>query len=240
MNTAAPSLLSGARTRQPFYLVMSIALGTIAVLGFSKTIPGDLQVVGFPPLLWLHAAAFSAWVLLFVAQPLLVINGLVRSHRWLGWAGALLACAMVVLGAMAILMGLWADAVPPFYPHGLFLIRGAIGLLLFAGFVAVGAQRRRQPGWHKRLMLFASIIVVIPGLVRAMPLYLFGANWPFVVDGLVDLIACAGPAADLLYERRVPPAYLCGLAAIVLGQVLTYLLAPSHLAIALLHALNTS
>ena len=240
MNTAAPSLLSGARTRQPFYLVMSMALGTIAVLGFSKTIPGDLQAVGFPPLLWLHAAVFSAWVLLFVAQPLLVMNGLVRLHRWLGWAGALLACAMVVLGAMAILMGLWADAVPPFYPHGLFLIRGAIGLLLFAGFVAVGVQRRRQPGWHKRLMLFASIIVVLPGLERAMPLYLFGANWPFVVDGCIDLIACIGPAADLAYERRVHPAYLCGMAAIVLGQALTYSLAPSYLATVLLHALNTS
>lgn len=240
MHVIASSASPRVSRRPRFYLVMSVVLGGIAVLGFSRTVPGDFQIPGFPALLWVHAAAFTAWVLLFVTQPALVMSGSVRLHRRIGWAGAALACAMVALGAWAIFFGLWADAVPPFYPHGLFLIRGLIGLLLFAGFVAAGVLRRKQAGWHKRLMLFASIIVVLPGLERAMPLFLFGANWPFAVDGTIDLIACAGPALDLMREGRIHPAYLCGLAAIVVVQLATYLLAPSGLAIALLHALGTS
>jgi uncharacterized membrane protein YozB (DUF420 family) len=239
MTTAASILSSGVKTRQKFYLIMSLVLCGIAVLGFSRTIPGDLQMPGFPPLLWFHAAAFIAWVALSITQPALVMNGSVRLHRRLGWAGAALACCMVALAAAAILLGLWADAVPPFYPHGLFLVRGFVGLMVFGGLVAAGVLHRRQPEWHKRFMLCASIIVVLPGLERAMPLFLFGADWPFAVDGTIDLIACAGPAADLLRDRRVHPAYLYAVGAIVFGQLATYLIAPSPVAVMLLHALGT-
>jgi hypothetical protein len=240
MSMAASGLSAHVHSRQPFFLVMSLLLGGIAALGFSRTIPGDLQSPGFPPLLWLHAGVFTSWVLLFIALPALVMSGAVRLHRRLGWVGAALACAMLALGAAAILMGLWADAVPPFYPHGLFLIRGFLGLLLFGGLVAAGVLQRQRSEWHKRLMLCASLIVILPGLERAMPLYLFGANWPFAVDATIDLIACAGPAVDLIWARRVHPAYIYGVGAIMLGQLVTYAIAPSRLAILLLHALGTS
>jgi len=46
---------------------MSGVLAGIAILGFSRTVPGDLATPGFPALLWMHAAVFTSWVLLFVA-----------------------------------------------------------------------------------------------------------------------------------------------------------------------------
>ncbi len=222
-----------------FYILMSVLLGGIAVAGFSRTIPGDFTAPGFPPLLWLHAAVFTSWVVLFVAQPALVAGGSMRLHRRLGWVGAGLACAMVALGGAAVLLGLWADAVPPFYPHGLFLVRGAIGLALFGGLVAAGVLNRRRPEWHKRLLLCASIVVVLPGLERAMPLDLFGSNWPFAVDAVVDIIVLIGPCVDLISRRRIHPAYLWGVGAILAGQVVTYAVAPSSLATTLLAALHT-
>jgi hypothetical protein len=225
---------------RPFYLIMSLVLAAIAILGFSRTLPGDFATPGFPALLWIHAGVFSSWVVLCVAQPALVMNGSLRWHRRLGWVGAGLACAMILLGFAAILLGLWANAVPPFYPHNFFLIRGAAALLVFGGLVVAGVMNRRLGEWHKRLMLCASIIVVVPGLERAMPLFLFGTDWSYVVDGVIDMIALAGPCVDLIERRRIHPAYLWGVGAIVLGQVLVYLLTPTAFATALLHAFGAS
>ncbi len=75
MNTNV-SVLSTRRiaVASPFYLAMSVMLAGIAILGFSHTVPGDLAIPGFPVLLWVHAGAFTAWVLLSVAQPALVLN----------------------------------------------------------------------------------------------------------------------------------------------------------------------
>jgi uncharacterized membrane protein YozB (DUF420 family) len=227
METMQWSDRSRVAVRRPFFLVMALALAGIALLGFSRTVPQDFVDPDFPLFLGLHGAIFTAWMLLFVAQPALIINGSAALHRRLGWVGAALACAMVALGSAAILFALKNNTLPPFYPPGLFLARGVISLLMFAGLVTASVLRRRRPEWHKRLILCASIVVVVPGLERALPLPLFGDAWPFVVDGVVLAIALAGPAADLLRRGRVHPAYAWGVGAILLGQVSTDLLAPS-------------
>ena len=237
--SASGSIVSPRPAWQPFYLIMSLVLAGIAVAGFSRTVPGDFAVPGFPALLWLHAAVFTAWMLLFVAQPALTMAGSLRLHRRLGWLGAGLACAMVALGSIAILMALWADQVPPFYPHGLFVMRGLLALALFAGLVVAGVGNRRRPAWHKRLILCASIIVVVPGLERAMPIPMLGPHWYLVVDAVIDVIALAGPCVDLAAHRRVHPAYLWGVGAILLCQLTVDATASSSLANALLRGLGT-
>ena len=239
--SASGSIASRRRvTWQPFYLVMSLVLAAIAVAGFSRTVPGDFAAPGFPAFLWLHAAVFTAWVLLFVAQPALAMAGSVRLHRRLGWLGAALACAMVVLGTYAILLALWADTLPPFYPHGLFLMRGMLAIGLFAALVAAAMANRRRAAWHKRLILCASIIVVVPGLERAMPIPLLGTHWYVVVDAVIDVIALAGPCVDLAEHRRIHPAYMWGVGAILLCQLAVDATASSGLASALLRGLGTS
>ncbi len=232
--------MGGSATNRPpqvgrwFYLGMSLALVAIVVLGFSQTVPFDLAAPDFPALLTVHAAVFTAWVLLFVAQPALVVRGSLRLHRRLGWLGVGLAVAMVGLGGSAILLGLWSGHVPGFYPHGLFLVRGFLALILFAGLVAGGVVLRRRGEWHKRLMLCAAIVVVGPGLERALPLPLFGALWPLVADGVLDLVALAGPAVDWIVRGRVHPAYGWGVGAIVGTQVVVDAVSYSPLAALLL------
>ena len=87
-------------------------------------------------------------------------------------------------------------------------------------------------------MLCASIIIIGPGLERALPLPLFGAQWPFVADGLTDLLVLAGPAVDLVVRHRVHPAYLWALASVVTTQIATDLLAPSAVTASVLKALG--
>jgi len=227
------------RLRVSFYVVMSIGLVALVVFGFSHTVPDDFSTPGFPPFLAVHGAVFAAWMLLFVAQPALVAAGATGVHRKLGWLGLVLAFVMVGLGGYAILFGLWSGQVPLFYPHGLFLTRGMIGLATFFGLVIAAIANRRRPEWHKRLLLCATVVVTLPALERSLPIPLFGAGWPFVVDGIADTILLIGPVVDLITRRRLHPAYIFGVAAVVLGQVTTDIVAPSPIATALLRALGT-
>jgi hypothetical protein len=227
------------RVRLNFYAIMSIVLVGIVVFGFSHTVPDDFSTPGFPPFLAIHGAVFSAWMLLFVAQPALVAAGKTGVHRKLGWLGLAIAVAMVGLGGYALLFGLWSGQLPPFYPHGLFLIRGTVALATFAALVVAAIVNRRKPEWHKRFLLCATTVVTLPALERSLPLPLWGANWPIVVDAVADSILLIGPIVDLITRGRVHPAYVVGIGAVVLGQVSTDMLAPSPIAAALLHALGT-
>jgi hypothetical protein len=217
---------------------MSLLLAGITVFGFSHTVPMDLAPPGLPLLLKLHAAIFVTWVLLFIAQPSLIVTGNAALHRRLGWIGLALAVGMVGLATAALIFALRAQSLPPFYPPGLFIIRGLAGLAGFSALIASAIQQRRRPDWHKRLMLCAAITIIVPGLERAMPVFLFGPHWYVIVDAVILLIALIGPAADLIARRRIHPAYFYGVGAILLIQATTDLLSPTHFATALAETLS--
>lgn len=238
MSTMQAVVSTRRTTTGPFFLAMSLLLAAIAAFGFAQTVPGDIGAPGFPALLWVHGAVFLTWVLLFVAQPVLIMRRSFSWHRRLGWFGVALAVAMVLLGGSAVILALMAHALPPFYPPGLFLIRGMLALLMFAGLMTASVLLRRRGDWHKRLMLCASILVVVPGLERALPVPAFGAHWWYVVDAIVVAIALIGPAFDWVQLRRVHPAYLWGVGAIIAGQLLTDVLAPSSAAAGMLQTLG--
>ena len=221
-----------------FYRIMSILLTVITVFGFAHTVPSDFAPPGLPVMLQLHAAIFAAWVLLFLAQPAFIANKSYATHRRVGWVGAGLAAAMVALGAAAIMFALWNNTLPPFYPRGLFIMRGFLGLAVFTGLITAAIVLRRHRDWHKRLILCAAIVIIVPGMERAMPLPLFGNAWPYVVDAVIDLIALAGPTLDLIVSRRIHPAYLWGVGAILLLQAVVDITSPSPLAQSLLHAVG--
>jgi hypothetical protein len=238
MQFAQASIATRLRIGDPFYLVMAVILTAIVVFGFSHTVPFDLAPPGLPWLLVVHAGVFGGWMLVALVQPALIMRGTPGLHRRLGWVGVGLAVAMVVMGAGAILFALRSDSVPPFYSHGLFITRGTAGLLVFGGLVTGAVVLRKRAQWHKRLMLCASIAVVAPGLERAFPFFLIGPRWPLAVDGLIDLLVLAGPIVDLVQRGRIHPAYRWGGGVVVAGQVVSYGLAPTPVATAMLRALN--
>lgn len=83
-----------------FYLCMALLMAGLAAWGFSYTVDARL-LHAKPPrplLLWFHAAAFSAWIVLFIAQSALVRLRKVSVHRTLGWFGAALAATMTISG----------------------------------------------------------------------------------------------------------------------------------------------
>jgi uncharacterized membrane protein YozB (DUF420 family) len=203
-----------------FYLVMSLLMAAVFVGGFSQTVPSDFAAhPGLPLLLHVHGAVFTLWVLLFVAQPALVTRGSLGLHRRLGWVGTGLAAAMVVMGLAATVFSIRYHRVPSFFPPPVFLVMNTLGILVFGGLVGAGVRLRRQAEWHKRLMLCATVSILGPGLGRLLPMGSFGAAAPLVMFGVIALFAFAGPVHDLLTRRRVHPAYVWGVATILITEV---------------------
>ena len=83
-----------------FYFAMSLLLAAIVVTGFKRTVNENLfhPAIPRPFILWIHASAFSAWAIFFIAQSTLVRVHKVSWHRSIGWFGAGLAAVMVPLG----------------------------------------------------------------------------------------------------------------------------------------------
>src|SRR3569833_201145 len=70
-----------------YFFAMSLVMGALIAAGFSKTVDRSLfhATPPRPLLLWLHGAAFSAWVILFAAQSGLVSVRKVSVHMLLVW-----------------------------------------------------------------------------------------------------------------------------------------------------------
>lgn len=224
-----------------FYLIMALLMAAVFVAGFSTTVPGDFSPSpGLPLLLHIHGAVFTLWVLVFVAQPAFVARGSLKLHRQVGMFGAVLAGAMVVMGLAATFYAVRYHRVPSFFPPSIFLVMNGIGILVFGGLVAGGVALRRKAEWHKRLMLCATVSILGPGLGRLLPMGSFGKAAPLVMFGVIALFAFAGPVVDLIVRKRVHPAYVWGVSAILISMILIGPLAFSPPALALLKAIRPS
>jgi phosphotransferase system glucose/maltose/N-acetylglucosamine-specific IIC component len=222
MNTVVSGRPAARVVRPPFYLVMSVVMAAVIVAGFSRTVPDDLRAnPGLPLLLHVHGAVFTLWLLLFVAQPALAVRGSLRLHRRLGWVGAGLAAAMVVMALAATWYAIRFHVVPSFFPPTIFLVMNTIGIAVFAGLVFAGVRLRKQAEWHKRLMLCATLSIMGPGLGRLLPMESFGRAAPMVMFGAIMAFCLVGPFYDIIVRRRVHPAYIWGVAVILVSMLVT-------------------
>jgi uncharacterized membrane protein YozB (DUF420 family) len=208
--------------RPPFYLVMSLAMAAVIIAGFSRTVPDDFTAgTRFPLLLAIHGTVFTLWIVLFVAQPAIVARGSLKLHRQIGWIGAGLAFAMVVMGLAATFFAVRFNSMPSFFPPPLFLVMNTIGIAVFGGLVTAGVRLRKKAEWHKRLMLCATISILGPGLGRLLPMESFGRAAPMVMFAAILVFGMAGPIYDVVIRRRVHPAYIWGVSTIIVSMVIT-------------------
>jgi uncharacterized membrane protein YozB (DUF420 family) len=212
-----------ARTaRSPFYLVFSLVMAATIIAGFSTTVPDDFAAKpALPILLHIHGIVFTLWVLLFVAQPAFIVRGSIRLHRKIGWAGAVLAVAMLAMALAATILAIRSKSYPSFFPPQIFLTMNVIGILVFAGLVTAGIMLRKQADWHRRLMICATVSILGPGVGRLLPMDAFGRAAPMVMFAVIALYAFAGPVHDLLARRRIHPAYAWGVATILISMAIT-------------------
>jgi hypothetical protein len=199
--------------RPRFYLLITAALVAFVVVGFARTYYSRI-LIDPPPLttlLHLHAAVFTVWMALFLAQAVLVAAHRVDLHRKLGIASAIFAGVVFVFGVLSVLQTTISSHVSP---SGLappqFSIIGFTSIGLFGAFIALGVIYRRRPDLHRRFMILGFIASISPATARVLRLL----DVQMYRDSLIPLCAALFIAACLVYDWRkhrvVHPAYVFG------------------------------
>ncbi len=196
-----------------FFLAMSIACAFGVFVGFARTyyLRTYFGSHAVSLLFQIHGAVFTAWMIYFVAQTALIADRRMFLHRRLGYAGAVLASAMVLLGTAVVYSA--SKYVHfrqnPFThtPEGTFFF-SMVDILLFAVFISAGFYFRRNRQVHQRLMLMATVCPLMPSAFARLPI---AGHLVALVNVLVFLFVFAGPIYDLLTLHRIHRAYLWSL-----------------------------
>jgi hypothetical protein len=161
-----------------------------------------------------HGAFFSAWFLLQLLQSLLVAGKRLDLHRLLGQAALVLAPLMVVFGLLATFYTI-RHGFHDTHRSPLQLVAFPLFTLVwFSSFVIAGLSLRKSPAAHKRLMLLASISIVVPatGRIVALPYPDWLPSWwDWAILFVLPLIIW-----DLATLRRPHPATFFGVVAFLL------------------------
>ncbi|WP_245632654.1 hypothetical protein [Edaphobacter aggregans] len=147
-----------------FFSGMAVLMCVCVSIGFSPTYfqAGMLQAPLPSPILHVHGAVFTLWMLLFTVQAALISAHRVKWHRSLGTVAFCLPPIMIVLGVIAAVDALKRGVqIGPLDPAVSFAIP-TIGIIGFVIVIYASWRARRRPDAHKRLILLATA-----GLVEA-------------------------------------------------------------------------
>ncbi len=199
-----------------FYLGMSLVMAGLVILGFSRTVNTSLFHANPPRplLLWIHGAAFSTWVLFFIAQSALVRARKVSVHRFLGWFGAGLATLMVVLGVtIAVVMTRFDIGVLQQKGVASFIAIPFTDMIIFGSCIAMAIYWRKKPEYHRRLIFIASCQLMDAAIGRFD--FMFNHSiFYFAADCLIVL----GMVRDWVVDKRVNEVYLYALPSMIVLQ----------------------
>jgi hypothetical protein len=212
---------------RPFYAWAAAAAAAIAFAGFARTyyLKAWFGTPDISTLVHVHGIAMTLWVALFIAQVALVAKGRVDLHRRLGIAGAGLAALIVVLGFFTAIAGA-RRGVPEGAPPLIFMAITMSVVVVFAIFVAAALYFRKRSGYHKRLMVLASLTVIQPAVAR-VALDVLGIFNPLVFFGLTIALLTAFIGWDTVRNRRLHPAFGWGLLFFLLSLPARFLVASS-------------
>ncbi len=202
-----------------FYFAMSLLLAAIVVSGFKRTVNQNLfhPAVPRPFILWIHASAFTAWVIFFISQSALVRVRKVSWHRSIGWFGAGLAALMVPLGVTtAIVMARFDTVQLHAKDADAFLSIPFYDMIAFGVCMALAIYWRTKPELHRRLIFIATCGLMDAAVARFD--YVFNNN---LFYPCLDLLIVLGVVRDLLVDRRVHKVYLYAAPLLIVGQSLS-------------------
>lgn len=227
------------------YVFTAALFVVIALAGF---VPSSLDKIAavqagtrppFPLVMHAHAVLMGTFLLLLLAQTLLVATGRCALHRTLGLSAMVVAPALVIVGFMLATSRYdetWAITggatsfigaeIPPGLrrAENILLLQIRVGVL-FPVLLTIGLLARgRDAGLHKRLMILATSTAMGAGITRIPWLPTTIPHDPISLD-LWTLVALAPMILwDLVRNRRLHRAYWIWLALFVPGVIATQML----------------
>jgi len=175
----------------------------------------------------LHGALFTLWIALLVAQVALVVRRRTPWHMRLGIAGTVLAPLMVITGFATLIGGIRRRFVPPFVLQ-IITAQDTLLLCLFSFLIAWAFLARRDAPTHKRLVLCATFLIIIPAIAR-WPIVGNIAEDPTVFYTSVNSFPALLVVYDLWTRRSLHRATICSVALMIALQVAVPVLAQSAL-----------
>lgn len=173
---AQPAVETKSRERR-FYTGMALLLVAIVFIGFAPSFYLRGIVPEFPrpnptlPLsVLVHGGLFTIWMALFVTQTWLVAAGRRDVHMKLGAASVLFAAALIPAMYLIAAWQVERGTHPPFTTALDFSALPLSAIPAFALLMWQGWKRRRDPQWHKRLMLGAAMMVALGPAIGRLPL----------------------------------------------------------------------
>jgi len=227
-----------ARETRAFIWAHLLILGLV-LLGFARTfyLHGLFFSKPLPPRLVVHGMVLTLWVVLVPLQGLLVQARRRDWHARLAWFMVLVVVGMVITGGW-VTLALDMTLKSADEPENMVVWIDYFTLLSFPTLVAAAVMARRRPAVHRRLILFASILVSAPALGRLAlwPVFHAGvAGAPvFALTGLVLMVLMV-VCYDLMTLRRLHPASMAGLAGVALPWIAGIGIGASGLGFAILH-----
>jgi len=211
--------------RPSFYFWIAVVMALYVFGGFSlaalqRYLLADPRVR--PAAVHLHGITFISWMTLLVVQSWLINVKNVALHRSLGTFGIALGTAVLCTGALITVVGMGgANPAAPFFYDLMYL-----SLMALAGFgvlFTLAMRSVRDPQNHRRLILFATIPLLPPGINRTYQV-LGQLDYLPVLATYLTMVAIA--TAILIHDwrtnRRFTFASKIG-GAIVFGQALLHL-----------------
>lgn len=193
-----------------FFSGMSLLILATIYYGFARSyfLAGMFHAHLPNVLIHVHAAIFTGWIFLLVAQTTLVAAGQVRWHRRLGVAGFCLACAMVIVGSVVATESMLRGGPPGFDPLAFYYNLLSTVLIGFPLLVYLAFRYRFNPPAHKRLILIATLVLVDAGIIR-WPIR-WVAESSLMTSAVVYSFLLLIIVYDLWSTRKVHPATLWG------------------------------
>jgi FtsH-binding integral membrane protein len=188
------------------------------VLGFGPTyyFAGIFNAPLPSPIIHIHAAVFSGWILLLIAQNSLAWAGRVDIHRKMGLAGFALAGLMVLIGWTAATDRLARGTAPPGLDTYFFYIVPMTDMVIFGTLISFAFRARRDAATHKRIIYIATVGVLLAAIARFPLSWLFHNPAHAGLASYTFLLMLA--AYDLWSTHKVHRATISASAFLILVQ----------------------
>jgi hypothetical protein len=205
--------------RSSFYVLFGVLVTIVVAVGFGPTLNGKLL---HPPsrrplILYVHAAIFTAWVVLFLTQAGLVRARRSALHRRLGPFAASLGAVIPGLGLATALTITRLQVAAGDQTAAQLLIIPIFDMTAFTATFSLALYWRHRPDYHSRFMVLASAGLTVAAFAR-FPSTIVPDNAFYIA---VDALIAMAMLRDWIVLHRVHPAYGYGLAALICGQALT-------------------
>ena len=165
---SAVSRLPGRRYDHWFFTGMSLVMLATVFAGFAPSyfLAGMMRAHLASPILHVHGAAFSAWVVLLIVQSVLVASHRIKIHQWLGFGVFALGAFMVVLGTLAATDSMVRHLTEDRIGSEEFYIVSLSEMMVFGVLLVLAYRARRRPAEHKRLIYIATTTLMGAAIFR--------------------------------------------------------------------------